>query len=41
MMLANVPVIFLGDRLANRIPLKTTRAVAAVLFALLGAVVLT
>ena len=40
MMLANVPAVFLGDRLANRIPLKITRAVAAVLFALLGAIVL-
>lgn len=40
MMLANVPVVFLGDRLAARIPLRLTRAVAAAIFALLGAAVL-
>jgi putative Ca2+/H+ antiporter (TMEM165/GDT1 family) len=36
MMLANVPVIFLGDRAANKLPLKAVRAVAASLFAILG-----
>ena len=40
MMLANVPVVFLGDRLAHRIPLRLTRAIAAILFALLGAALL-
>ena len=39
MMLANVPVVLLGERLAGRIPLRLTRAVAAVAFALLGALV--
>ena len=40
MMLANVPVVFLGGRLAHRIPLRLTRAIAAILFALLGAALL-
>ena len=40
MMLANVPVVFLGDRLAKRIPLKLTRAVAAAIFAALGLLVI-
>ena len=40
MMLANVPVVFLGDRLAKRVPLKLTRAVTAAIFAALGLVVL-
>ena len=37
MMLANVPAVLLGGRLAEKIPLRLTRAVAAGLFALLGA----
>jgi putative Ca2+/H+ antiporter (TMEM165/GDT1 family) len=40
MMLANVPAVFLGDRLASRMPLKLTRSVAAVIFAILGLIVL-
>jgi Ca2+/H+ antiporter, TMEM165/GDT1 family len=36
MLLANVPVVFLGDRLAGRIPLRLVHAVAAGMFALLG-----
>ena len=40
MMLANVPVVFLGGRLAAKIPLRLTRAVAAAIFALLGVAVL-
>jgi putative Ca2+/H+ antiporter (TMEM165/GDT1 family) len=39
MMLANVPAVLLGERLAGRVPLRLTRAVAAVVFALLGALV--
>lgn len=39
MMLANVPAVLMGDRLANRIPLRLTRTVAAGIFALLGALV--
>ena len=37
MMIANVPVVLLGERIAHRIPLRLTRAVAAVVFAALGA----
>lgn len=36
MMIANVPVVLLGERLAHRIPLRLTRAVAAAMFAALG-----
>lgn len=36
MMLANIPVVLLGDRLASRLPVRTIRAVAAAVFALLG-----
>jgi len=39
-MIANVPVVLLGDRLAKRIPLRLTRMVAAAIFAILGALVL-
>jgi len=40
MMIANVPVVFLGERLAARLPLKLLRRVAAACFALLGVVAL-
>jgi len=40
MMVANVPVVLVGDALANRIPLGTVRVVAAMLFAALGGLVL-
>lgn len=40
MMLANVPAVFLGDRLAARLPLKLLRLAAALLFAALGLLVL-
>jgi putative Ca2+/H+ antiporter (TMEM165/GDT1 family) len=36
MMLANVPVIFLGARFASRLPLRAARICAAILFAALG-----
>jgi putative Ca2+/H+ antiporter (TMEM165/GDT1 family) len=32
MLLANVPVVLLGSRFADRLPLKTARLVAAVVF---------
>lgn len=32
MMLANVPVVFLGDRIAHRLPVRATRIVASLLF---------
>jgi putative Ca2+/H+ antiporter (TMEM165/GDT1 family) len=40
MMLANVPVVFLGERLLRRVPAKAVRRAAAALFALLGALAL-
>ena len=40
MMVANVPVIFLGARFAEHLPLRAMRAVAAILFAGLGAFIL-
>jgi putative Ca2+/H+ antiporter (TMEM165/GDT1 family) len=36
MLVANVPVVFLGARFAARLPLRTARIAAAVLFAALG-----
>jgi putative Ca2+/H+ antiporter (TMEM165/GDT1 family) len=36
MMLANVPVVLLGERATKRVPLRLVRAVAASIFALLG-----
>jgi putative Ca2+/H+ antiporter (TMEM165/GDT1 family) len=36
MMLANVPAVLLGDRIAGRIPARLVHAVAAALFAALG-----
>lgn len=36
MLVANVPVIWLGARFANRLPLRAARIAAAVLFAVLG-----
>jgi putative Ca2+/H+ antiporter (TMEM165/GDT1 family) len=40
MMLANVPAVYLGERLLRRVPMKTLHAVAAALFAALGVLVL-
>ncbi|WKB53402.1 TMEM165/GDT1 family protein [Eleftheria terrae] len=36
MMLANVPAVYLGDRLAHRLPVRAVHAVAALIFAALG-----
>jgi putative Ca2+/H+ antiporter (TMEM165/GDT1 family) len=36
MLLANVPVVFLGERLAARLPMRLLQRVAAALFAVLG-----
>jgi len=36
MMVANVPAVLVGDRLAARVPMRLLHAVAAVVFALLG-----
>jgi putative Ca2+/H+ antiporter (TMEM165/GDT1 family) len=36
MLIADVPAVFIGDKLANRIPMKLVHAIAAGIFALLG-----
>ncbi|MGE0799447.1 MAG: TMEM165/GDT1 family protein [Lautropia sp.] len=41
MMIANVPAVLLGDRIAGRMPVRLVHGIAAVLFALLGIVALT
>jgi putative Ca2+/H+ antiporter (TMEM165/GDT1 family) len=40
MMIANVPAVLLGDRLANRMPVRFVRTVAASIFAVLGVLAL-
>ena len=40
MMLANVPAVFLGEKLARRLPLQAVRWSAAALFILTGVVTL-
>lgn len=41
MMLANVPAVLVGSKLAHRIPVRTVHIVAAIIFACLGVVALT
>jgi putative Ca2+/H+ antiporter (TMEM165/GDT1 family) len=36
MMIANVPAVLLGDRIANRMPVRLVHTIAAAIFALLG-----
>ncbi len=36
MMLANVPAVYFGERIAGRIPVRLVHGIAAVIFALLG-----
>jgi putative Ca2+/H+ antiporter (TMEM165/GDT1 family) len=36
MMIANVPAVFLGDRIAKRMPVRLVHALAAAIFAILG-----
>jgi len=40
MLLANVPAVYLGDRLLRRVPLRLLQRVAAAAFAILGVLVL-
>lgn len=40
MMIANVPAVLLGDRIAHRMPVRLVHGVAAAIFALLGAATL-
>ena len=39
MLIADVPAVFIGDKLAHRIALRLTRAIAAIIFAALGVAV--
>jgi putative Ca2+/H+ antiporter (TMEM165/GDT1 family) len=36
MLLANVPAVYFGERIANKVPLRLVHGIAAALFALLG-----
>jgi Ca2+/H+ antiporter, TMEM165/GDT1 family len=36
MLIADVPAVFIGDKLANKIPMKLVHTIAAAIFALLG-----
>ena len=36
MMIANVPAVLLGDRIAERMPVRTVHSIAAAIFAVLG-----
>ena len=40
MMIANVPAVWIGDRLAQQIPVKAVRILAAALFILVGVLTL-
>ena len=40
MMLANVPVIYLGHKFADRLPTKTVHILAAIIFVVLGGLAL-
>jgi putative Ca2+/H+ antiporter (TMEM165/GDT1 family) len=40
MMLANVPAVYFGDKIAHKVPLKLVHGVAAIIFAILGAATL-
>lgn len=40
MMIANVPAVLLGDKMAHKLPLNLVHGVAAVIFAVLGVLVL-
>ena len=40
MMLANIPAVLIGDRIADKLPVKSIRITAAVVFILLGVLTL-
>jgi Ca2+/H+ antiporter, TMEM165/GDT1 family len=40
MMLANVPAVYFGDRIARRVPMKLVHGIAAAVFAVLGVLTL-
>ncbi len=39
-MIANIPAVFLGDKLAGRLPVRLVHGIAALIFAALGVAVL-
>ena len=41
MMLANIPAVLLGNKVADKLPVKAIRITAAVVFAILGVSTLT
>jgi Ca2+/H+ antiporter, TMEM165/GDT1 family len=36
MMIANVPAVLLGDRIAKRVPVRLVHAIASAIFAIIG-----
>jgi Ca2+/H+ antiporter, TMEM165/GDT1 family len=40
MMLANIPAVIIGDKLAAKLPVKAIRVAAAIVFVALGAITL-
>ena len=40
MLIADVPAVFIGDKLASRIPMKLVHTIAAAIFAVLGVLTL-
>jgi putative Ca2+/H+ antiporter (TMEM165/GDT1 family) len=40
MLIADVPAVFIGEKLATRIPMKLVHSIAAAIFALLGVLTL-
>ena len=40
MMLANIPAVLIGDRIADKLPVKAIRVTAAIVFAALGVLTL-
>jgi putative Ca2+/H+ antiporter (TMEM165/GDT1 family) len=41
MMLANIPAVLIGERATKALPIRTIQVIAAVIFAVMGVVVLT
>ncbi len=39
MMLANAPVVWLGDKIVRRVPIKLVHAISAAIFLVLGALI--
>jgi putative Ca2+/H+ antiporter (TMEM165/GDT1 family) len=41
MMLANAPVVWFGDKLVKKVPIRLVHVISAVIFAVLGVLALT